>query len=229
MTHILYSFNTLCNGESWVCLAVKRSHQQLMHLDHMWLPVSRINHQKRINKMCGGRQGYKIFCSVLFSSLLGPKYSFLVKYVIGSRVALLMGRLSKRQLSESSFSGPCCCRAPDADDDWLGRGGEEGEAATRTSHASYRLWEQRIRWQILLVDSFNSWRPTQSVRCNTKHYTGSLLLKNATRAPGTENNYGWYPFKRRVLWRSLRGFCEASLRLKKTDSFCIGLQCTCAT
>lgn len=160
MTHILHSFNTLCNGESWVCLAVKHSHQQLMHLHHVWLPVSRINHQKRINKMCGGRQGYKIFCFVLFSSLLGPKYSFLVKDLIGSRVALLMGCRSKHQLSESSFSGPCCCRAPDADDDWLGRGGEEGEAATRTSHASYRLWEQRIRWQILLVDSFNSWRPS---------------------------------------------------------------------
>lgn len=29
---------------------------------------------------------------------------------------------------------------------------------------------------------------TQSVRCNAKHYTGSLLLKNATGTPGTENN-----------------------------------------
>lgn len=197
--HILYSFNTLCNGESWVCLAVKHSHQQLMHLDHVWLPVSRINHQKRINKMCGGRQGYKIFCFVLFWSLLGPKYSFLVKYLIGSRVAFLMGRLSKHQLSESSFSGPCCCRAPDADDDWLGRGG-------RGCHQDLTRLIQALRAKDPLADSPGGqfqFLETQSVRCNTKHYTGSLLLKNATRGPGTENHEAFvrllFDFKKQTL------------------------------
>lgn len=99
MTHILYSFNIL---------GVSRSETLTSTADSF---------ASRVTACFSHQPPKKDKQDVWWQAGLGPKYSFLVKDLIGSRVALLMGCRSKHQLSESSFSGPCCCRAPDADDD----------------------------------------------------------------------------------------------------------------